>query len=223
MMHIKSIQEFHQNLILRSLPVLHIRMISRTISVLNVVDLDSSVPVSIELLEGCSDELLSELIHLPDDCSQELVVGDSSVLVHVEGVEERLGFWLSDSHSEIVDGFPEFGPVEGFGVVVVDDLEGSSEAHDSSSSSAQEGMSEYFERLILIIYLRRGCRCAQTSNIRSLSCVHIRIYFNSSCRHFRGVLLSGRRSLLLLNVMLEHLVIKISKVASVEIKFPGGS
>ena len=91
--------------------------------------------VQIQLVESLEHKRSSEVIHLPDDVSEELVEVDVSVSVGVKGGEQDSELVVGHLESVVVEHLEELVKSQGAGVVVVSDLEDPSEAEEASCSS----------------------------------------------------------------------------------------
>lgn len=89
-MSLKSLEELEHNLLRGLLSGENIRVLGRVVSVLDIVDIYDSIAVLVQNLVGLLDKSTSWPLDRSSDDSQELVVGDRSVSVHVEGVENNL-------------------------------------------------------------------------------------------------------------------------------------
>lgn len=111
--HVKGVKELHENVVLSSLSSFDIGMLRGVVAALDVIDVNSSATVSVELLKSRSDQLFSELAHFSYYCSEKFIKVNSTVSIDVKGVEESLCVLFSHPYSEIIEAFPELDPAEG--------------------------------------------------------------------------------------------------------------
>lgn len=148
-MHLEGVQELNQDFILSLSSQFNIWVVLRIINVLKIIELHNSVAVFVQLLEGSLHQLLPLSVHLTDNYSEELIVADSTIVINIKEAKKDLGLILSQLDSVILDSLEEFRKLEQSVVVIVDDLEDSSQANDATGTSLSHLLSELLEDFLI--------------------------------------------------------------------------
>jgi len=114
----------------------------------NVVELNGTVAVLIELGKGKHDHGGSTLVHFSTDSGEEFVVGNSTVVVFVEVFENAFKFRRAEFVAVFTEAPHEFVAVKFLITVIVHASEHKSEAADAVSTSGVEGLSDLVEDLV---------------------------------------------------------------------------
>lgn len=88
MVHFKGVEELSKDLLFGSPSSDHIWVLLRVVGSEDVVELDHTISVLIHDAERSFAEVPSEVVHLTNDTSEELVVADFSGLVLIEICED---------------------------------------------------------------------------------------------------------------------------------------
>ena len=75
----------------------------------NIINLNSSILVSVQLREDLENQIKSKFIHLPSDRSQKLIKVNLSWSVSVEKGEQLSDLLLVKANAKILASFLEFG------------------------------------------------------------------------------------------------------------------
>jgi hypothetical protein len=137
------------------------------VDILKIIELNFTIAVFVELLECSLDKLLSSWVHNTNNSSEELIIANCAILVNIKDTEENLSFLLSDLDSIVLDGLKEFRKLKHLVVVVVDDLEDSSETYDAAGTSLSHLVSEFLHDLLIGADI--ACSAAILLNIHLLS------------------------------------------------------
>lgn len=73
-MSLKCLKELKKDLLLRFLTRQDVGVSLSRVDSLDIIDVDPSASVFVQLLEGLTDKLLSSLVHWSTDASNELIV-----------------------------------------------------------------------------------------------------------------------------------------------------
>ena len=73
-MSLKCLKELKKDLLLRFLTSQDVGVSLSRVDSLDIIDVDPSASVFVQLLEGLTDKLLSSLVHRSTDASNELIV-----------------------------------------------------------------------------------------------------------------------------------------------------
>ena len=73
-MSLKCLKELKKDLLLRFLTRQDVGVSLSRVDSLDIIDVDPSASVFVQLLEGLTDKLLSSLVHRSTDASNELIV-----------------------------------------------------------------------------------------------------------------------------------------------------
>ena len=100
-MGLKSLQEFAQDAVLRSLPLEHIWVLPGIVRALDIIHLDHAIAVFVDDLEGAFNKGSSAGAHWSSDFPEELIVGNGAVTVGVELGEEDGHILVADTNPEV--------------------------------------------------------------------------------------------------------------------------
>lgn len=67
-------------------------MSESVVSSLYILNINFAISSFIKLVESSNDDVLSSLVHLTNNCSQELVVGNPSISVNIKNFHNRINF-----------------------------------------------------------------------------------------------------------------------------------
>ena len=124
-------------------------MVLGVVNVLKIIELNYAIAVFVELLECSLNELLSGGVHNTYNYSEELIIAYCAILVNIKDAEENLSFLLGDLNSVVLDSLEEFRKLKHLVVVIVNDLEDSSETDDAAGTSLSHLVSEFLQDLLI--------------------------------------------------------------------------
>jgi len=107
MSSLEGLKELLKNLILSLLARKHIWVFVGSIDTTNVVDIDPTVAILVQLFESKSNDLLSIWVHWSTNGTDELIEFDDATAVEIEVAEELLDFTLGETKHIISDGLSE--------------------------------------------------------------------------------------------------------------------
>lgn len=133
---LESIKERGEDFVLGLLTTLNIGMLLGVVGLADIVDVNLAGLVGIEDVESllCGGDTSG--IHLTNDSSKELVVGELTGAITIEDGPGGLNLLLVETHAEVVHGLIELSGVKSLGAVVVSDLELSAEGRDTTGASS---------------------------------------------------------------------------------------
>jgi hypothetical protein len=133
---LESVEERGEDFVLGLLTGLHIGMLLGVVVLADIVDVNLAGLVGIEDVEGllCGGDTSG--VHLTNDTSEELVVGELTRAITIEDGPGGLNLLLVETHAEVVHGLVELSGVKSMGAVVVSDLELSAEGRDTTGASS---------------------------------------------------------------------------------------
>jgi len=135
-MHLKSVQEFHQDFVFSFLTSFNIWVHLGIVCLFDVVNVEDTTLVFVHNGEGLFAEVNSELIHFSSNSSQEFFVVNGARSISIKDVEEATSIFVFKTNSEVSTGFLEFICVQILRVVIISNLELFSKTNKSSGSSA---------------------------------------------------------------------------------------
>ena len=139
---LKRLQELIQYLLL-SFPALnHIWVLGSIVNVLNVINVQITTAVNINLSESLLNESLSQVVEFSSDRIQELIYVQSAVSVGVEDIKEDRDVFITDANLEVSAGLGELRERDALAEVVVHDEEQLLQANDTTGSSSLDLISE---------------------------------------------------------------------------------
>ena len=116
---------------------------------LDVVLVKLTRAVDVDLFESLLDKALSDWVHLSSDIPHEFIVGDLSVLVSVEQIEELSALFGGDGHSEVAQCLPELLDVQSAATIVIHDLENALHAEQATRTSRCQLLLKGLNKLII--------------------------------------------------------------------------
>lgn len=119
----------------------------RAVDSLQVVHVNLTITVSIQLAEGLRDDSLASSVQLTRNRGDELLIGDLAVAVPVENIEQSPALLLRYLESEVAAGFPELLDVERARIVVVNYSENPLQTENTTGSSLVQPLSELIHKL----------------------------------------------------------------------------
>jgi hypothetical protein len=140
--------EFSEDLVLAGGSIDEFGVLGDIVGLGNVVELNGTVAVLIELGKGKHDHIGSTLVHLSTDSGKEFVVGNSTVVVFVEVFENAFKFGRAEFVAVFKEAPPELGTVKLLVAVIVHASEDEGESTDTVSTSGVEGGSDLLEDLV---------------------------------------------------------------------------
>jgi len=124
------------------------------VDTLKILNSEHVVLISIDSLESLLDKYSSFVVHLANNDSQELIVGNSTVSVSIEAVEGFGKFSLTELNFHVAHGLSEFGFVQGLIVIFIILFEVLGERGHASGSSLFENIldlfDDSFDRFVLV-------------------------------------------------------------------------
>lgn len=119
----------------------------RAVDSLQVVHVNLTITVSIQLAEGLRDDSLASSVQLTRNRGDELLIGDLAVAVPVENIEQSPALLLRYLESEVAASFPELLDVERARIVVVNYSENPLQTENTTGSSLVQPLSELIHKL----------------------------------------------------------------------------
>ena len=138
-------EELHEDLFGGHLARDHLGVMAAVVDDAEVGRGDGAVSVTVELSEASSNDVLAGLVGLAAEADKELVVGDDSVFVGVEVLEEDLGLTHGDGGTEVLNSPVELLLVDFAVAVVIEDAEGTAHATDGADATGVEAVSYLVE------------------------------------------------------------------------------
>lgn len=161
-MRLERLEELLEHLLLSLLARSHVRMLPRIVAFPHVVDVDVAILIEIQLLEDSLDQVLPEWAHVSLDGVEQLVERKDAIIVDVEQVEESAALLLAELEAEVAESLPELLYFERAITRVVQDLEHSLQADESSGSSRGQLFPQFGDQLVVLV-LDAGVSCAGVS------------------------------------------------------------
>ncbi len=147
--HFKCVKELDKNLVFSLSSEFNIWVMLGIIDILEIIELNDPIAVFVKLLESPLNELLSLRIHLSNDDSEEFIVADRSIMIEVKDAEQDLSLILGQLDSVVLEGFEKFLGIKLPVVVVIDNLENSSQTDDTTRTSLSHLISEFLKDLLV--------------------------------------------------------------------------
>jgi hypothetical protein len=104
----KSLKEFLKDLIFSFLSWKNIRMLVGLVDTSDIIDINPTVTIFIELFVSLGNLLLSSHIHWSSNSSDEFIVSNGSTWINVEIVEDSLALRLGETELIVLKSFEEF-------------------------------------------------------------------------------------------------------------------
>ena len=133
---LEGIEELSENIVLSLLATLNIGMLLGVVALADIVDINLARLILVQDGEGLLCDGDTSRVHLTDDTSEELIVGE---LTRAVTIEDGLGsddLLLVETNTEVVHGLLELSDIKSLRAVVVSDLEFSSEGRDTTGASS---------------------------------------------------------------------------------------
>ena len=131
----EGLKELLEDLVFGFLSRKNIWVFSSIVNTSDIIEVDPTIAVFVELIECLSNKLLSGVVHWSSDGSNELIKFNETTSVEIEVWEKFLDFSFSESEHVVSHGFGEFIFIKRSGVVVIHDLELSLETNETSRTS----------------------------------------------------------------------------------------
>ena len=112
------------------------------------------VLVDVEGFKGTLNQASSELVHVSDDNSYELIETNLSTSVKVQRFEKTFHVLRIDIDAKVVDCFRELRQIEVTGAIVISNFKLSLEADDASGASCFQSFSKPFDKDALELWYR---------------------------------------------------------------------
>ena len=148
---LEGVKELEEDLILGLLAGLDIGVKLSVVFLLDVLQVEDARLVSVhdgERLHGVS---FPEFVHLATHTTQELLVVDGATVISIKDLEEAHGVLLIEANTEVVDGFFELFSFERLAVIIISDLELTSESLDTTGSTCGQLGAHNFAKLGLSV------------------------------------------------------------------------
>jgi hypothetical protein len=113
---------------------------------LELFKFDALILILVKSLESSFNEGPSELAHFTDDNPEELVEADLTSAIDVDGFEKTLNVLLVNIHTKVINSIRELFKIEHARAIIVSNFELSCKAHDASSTTVLEGLSESLDQ-----------------------------------------------------------------------------
>jgi len=150
-MRLEGLKELLEYLFLGLLAGSHVWMLPRVVALPHIVDVDVAVFVEIQLLEYSLDQVLSEWTHVSLDGVEQLVERNDAIIVDVEHVEESTALLLAELEAEVTESLPELLYLERSIAIVVQDLEYSLQADQSSCASGSQLLPQFGHQFVVLV------------------------------------------------------------------------
>ena len=140
--------ELRQDIITAHLACLELGVLGHVVSRRNVIQIDQSTMVSVQLVICELDESQSSLVHVAADAPEELVVRDFAVVVFVEVLKNALEFGGAECVAVLAEAPHELIAVHLFVTVVVHAAEDNSQTTDSVCATGFHSVQDLLKNLI---------------------------------------------------------------------------
>lgn len=147
--HLESIEELGQHLLLALNPLLNVGVHLRIVVFLNVVFVKLTASIHVDLPKGLLDEALANRRHFSGNGAHELVIRDFAAVVGVKQVEQLATLLGGDRHAEVANRLPKLLNIKRATAVVVHDLEDPLHAKEAASAPRRELISESLNELVI--------------------------------------------------------------------------
>ena len=145
---LKGFKELLEDLLLGLLALFDSWVILGIIDTSNIIDINKSISVFIQIVVGAQNDLLSLSRHWTSDGSNELVKLNGSTVVKIKVVEELGDFLIIKAEHIVVHGLSELLLIKRIGSIVIHDFELSLETNESLGTSGNELVSKCVTQLL---------------------------------------------------------------------------
>lgn len=147
--HFKCVKELDKNLVFSLSSEFNIWVMFGIIDILEIIEFNNPIAVFVKLLESSLNKLLSLRVHLTDHNSDEFIIADRTIMIEVKDAEQDLSLILGQLDSIVLEGFEKFLGIKLPVVVVINNLENSSQTDDSTGTSLSHLISEFLKDLLI--------------------------------------------------------------------------
>ena len=148
---LKCLQELLKYLFLRSLAGPHVRVLPRVVALPDILDVNVAILVEVKLLEDALHQVLSERAHVTLDGSQQFIEGNNSIIIHIEQIKKTAALFLAELQSEIAQSLPELLYLECSVAIIVQYLEDSLQANQTSCAPRRQLFPQLSHQLIILV------------------------------------------------------------------------
>lgn len=150
-MRLERLKELLEHLFLSLLACSHVWMLPRIVAFPHVVDVNIAILIKIQLLEDSLDQVLPEGTHVSLDGVEQLVERNETIIIDVKQVKELTALLLAELEAEVTESLPELLYFENAIAGVVQDLEYSLQADQSSRSSRSQLFPQFGHQFVILV------------------------------------------------------------------------